>query len=453
MDPESPAPPDLPQADGGFGRLFPPLPASVHWGLDRVRRILSKVGNPQDAVPALVVGGTNGKGSVAAVWDEVLSAAGFRTGRFSSPHLRSVSERIRVEGEPLPMEILEPLAQEIRSPLVRDQPSIFEATTVLAFLAFQRLQVDLAILEVGMGGRLDPVNVVTPILTAVTNVGLDHQAFLGSTVAEIAREKAGIFRPGVPAFTGAIRHEAYQVLAEEAAALGIPLGWVRRPPGQSTLEGAHPGTSLTLDTRIWGRLDLHTPLLGGHQRSNVALAVRALEALPPRFLPSRRAVVEGVAQTRLEGRLQFVSDGPRLAVFDVAHNLDGVQALVDAVGELRPPRPRVAVVGMLADKPALPILKLLGPAVDRLVLTLPPGAPFGRAWDPAELAEAPLGAPVEIEPDLNRALDRARALLPDSGTLLVTGSFYTVGAALAQYERLGVDVGLTHRAIHPGGMP
>jgi dihydrofolate synthase/folylpolyglutamate synthase len=421
-----------PRAEEWFLRLFPPLPTSVHWGLDRIRRILTAVGNPQEAYPTLVVAGTNGKGSVAAIWDEVLSAAGFRTGRYTSPHLISFTERIRVEGVPLSESELQELAQELRSPLVRFQPSVFEATTALAFLAFARMGVDVAILEVGMGGRLDAVNVVDPLLTAVTNVGFDHQEMLGSTIAEIAREKAGVFRPGVPAFTGAVRHEAYQVLAEEAAALGIPLGWVRRAPGGSTLSGPRPGTTIHLDTRQWGALELHTPLLGAHQRSNVALAVRALEALPPRLLPSRRAIVEGVGNARLEGRLQFETEGERTVLYDVAHNLDGIQALVDALGELDPPHPRVAVVGMLADKPAAAMLKLLGPAVDRLILTIPPGAPPRRRWDPTAWDEASTGAPVEVLPELDAALAQGRAHLPGAGTLLVTGSFYTVGAALSQ---------------------
>lgn len=418
-------------AEAWFQRLFPPLPTQVQWGLDRIQRILSTVGNPHESFPSLVVAGTNGKGSVAAIWDEVLSAAGFRTGRYSSPHLESFAERIRIDGRPLPTSYLETLAVELRSPLVRYQPSVFEATTALGFLAFARSGVDVAILEVGIGGRLDAVNVVDPLLTVVTNVGLDHQEMLGATIAEIAREKAGVFRPGVPAFTGAIRHEAYQVLAEEAASLGIPLGWVRRAPGSSTLLGPRPGTSLTLETRRWGVLELHTPLLGAHQRSNVALAVRALEALPPRLLPTRRAILEGVGRAHLEGRLECTVREGRRVILDVAHNLDGIQALVDALGELNPPRPRVALVGILSDKPAQQMLKVLGPAVDTLVLTVPPGAAKGRAWDPNAFQDEGFGAPVHVIPDFAEALAQARVRTPDSGTLLVTGSFYTVGAARA----------------------
>jgi dihydrofolate synthase / folylpolyglutamate synthase len=427
-----------PTDDPLAARLFPPLPGRVLWGLDRMQRIMAAVGSPHRAYPSLVVGGTNGKGSVAVVWARVLEAAGFRVGLYTSPHLVHFHERMQVDGEPVPEFLLEEVAAELRSPIVKRQPSFFEATTALALTAFARAEVDVAVLEVGLGGRLDAVNVVEPMLTAITNVGLEHQELLGADHASIAREKAGIFRAGVPAFTSATHPDALRVLSEEAAALGLPLGRVAPAPGTSTLEGGAPGTRLRMRTRTWGELDLHSPLLGAHQRANVALAVRSLEALPPRWIPPRRAVVDGVAAARIPGRLQLEAEGPRRFLLDVAHNADGVATLVAALEELVPPRPRVAVVGILADKPVQAMLGALAPAVDRMILTIPPSAPPARRWDPEAVAAsmgAALETPVEALPGLDAALDRARELTPRGGTVLVTGSFYTVGGVLARLGR------------------
>jgi len=434
----------------------------VIWGLDRMQRILAAVGSPHRAYPALLVGGTNGKGSVAHVWARVLHAAGFRVGLYTSPHLVHFRERIQVEGEPLPDAFLEEVADELRSPLVKRQPSFFEATTALALTAFARAEVEVAVLEVGMGGRLDAVNVVEPILCAVTNVGLDHQEMLGATHAEIAREKAGIFRSGVPAFTAASHPDALRVLAQEAAARGVPLARIAPALGRTVAGGAADGPApmneLRLRTRTWGELELRTPLLGAHQRTNVALAVRALEGLPPRLIPPRRAVVEGVAAARVPGRLQLEEEGPRRYLLDVAHNLEGVETLVAALEELAGAAegavaaPWVAVVGILADKPVDAMLHALAPAVDRVILTVPPSAPASRRWD-AEAVAARFEAarleimptegeplttpPFEAVPRLEEALERARALTDTGGTVVVTGSFLTVGGALVALGRTG----------------
>lgn len=421
-----------PEGDPLVARLFPPLPGRVLWGLDRIQRIMAEVGSPHRSAPALVVAGTNGKGSVAHLWAGVLQASGLRTGLYTSPHLVSFRERIQVDGAPLPAPFLEEVAEALRSPIVKRQPSFFEATTALAFLAFARAEVEVMVLEVGLGGRLDAVNVADPILTAVTNVGLDHAELLGADEASIAREKAGIFRPGVPAFTAAEHPAVLRVLAEEAASLGIPLARVGQPPGESRLDGHPPGTTLRLETRTWGRLDLHTPLLGAHQRTNVALAVRALEALPPRLIPPRRAVVEGVAATRVPGRLQWIPaiKGQPAHLLDVAHNPEGMAALVQALDELQAPRPRVAVVGILADKPVEAMLRLLREAVDRVILTTPRTAPAGRRWD-AEVVAAAMGDPAVVAfPSLEAALLEARVLAGSGGVVVVTGSFTTVGEAL-----------------------
>jgi len=425
-------------------RLFPPLPDQVRWGLERTERLLARVGHPQEGLPVLHVAGTNGKGSVARLWATVLQSAGFRVGLYTSPHLLSFRERILVNGEPLPDEFLEESAGELRTHLVKLAPSPFEAFTALSFLAFRRMAVDVAVVEVGMGGRLDATNVVSPILTAVTNVSLDHQQMLGATVRDIAREKAGILKAGVPAFTAAQDEDAIQVLREEAAALGVPLTRVLPAEGTATLEGVR----LELKTRHWGDLELVCPMLGAHQIQNLSLAVRSLEALPPRFLPSRRAVLEGVAKTRVPGRLQREAEPPRDWLLDVAHNPAGASVLAESLRVLPFQTPRIGLIGVLSDKDSAGMLEHYASVLDRLLLLVPPSAPPGRQWDPEEASRSlPEGLRERVEviraeaseslaEALDRAMGRARSWTSTGGTVVVSGSFAIVGDVLRALQRI-----------------
>ncbi len=389
-------------------------------------RILASVGSPHRSLPVLHVGGSNGKGSVARIWASIMRAAGFRVGLYTSPHLVSFRERILIDGRPLADSLLEEHAAELRSAVVRFQPSYFEACTALAFLAFARGEVDVAVVEVGLGGRLDATNVVSPVLTAITNVSLEHRDWLGDTVEQIAREKAGILKAGVPAYTTARHPGVLQVLTEESAALGAPLTRVRVPTGG----WGRDGLQLQLTTRRWGPLTLRAPLFGDHQLENVALAVQSLESLPPRLLPSARAVREGVESVRIPGRLQLVDAPPRLWLFDVAHNPDGMVSLARALPRLADRSPVIAVVGILGDKDWEAMLGELSGAVDLILLTVPPGAPVERRWDPDEaLARLP-ELDLFVVDDLEGALQRAGELTRGGGTVVVTGSAYTVGSAL-----------------------
>lgn len=422
-------------------RLFPLLPDQVRWGLDRTERLLSRVGSPHRGLPVLHVGGTNGKGSVARIWAAILQQAGLKVGLYTSPPLLSFRERILVDGAPLPDEVLEELAGELRSHLVKLSPSPFEAFTALSLLAFRRMEVQIAVLEVGMGGRLDATNVVDPILTVVTNVTLEHQAMLGSSLVAIAREKAGILKPGIPVYTACDDPAVLMVLAEEAAARGAPL--TRIPPldGDVALDGVRG----LLRTRRWGELHLHSPLLGRHQLQNVALAVRSLEALPPRFLPGRRAILAGVGLARVPGRLQVEEEPPRRWLLDVAHNPAGSLALAEALRTLPLAGPRVGVVGILADKAWGPMLETLATVLDRILLVVPPSAPPSRRWDPEEVAGTlppSVQEKVEVfvaEGAFPAGLDRARALTTPGGTVVVTGSFHTVGDALRALDRIPAE--------------
>lgn len=358
-------------------------------------------GEPQRHFAALHVGGTNGKGSVAVLVAEALRAAGRRVGLYTSPHLVDVRERMLVDGRPIPREAFAAWTTELMPHLEATGASFFEATTAIAFADFAARGVDVAVVEVGLGGRLDATNVVEPVACAVTRIALEHTDYLGPTLAHIAREKAGIAKPGVPLVVGESDPALATILREVAIAAGAPVVEV---PADETY-------------------DAPLALRGRHQRRNAAVARALLGALPDAWRPGEAAVRTGFARARLPGR--FERRGPWL--FDVAHNPDGIRTLVDALANERPPGPVHAVTCILKDKDWRTMLALLAPAVTAVWVTNAPSAPAHRTWDLAEVAHT-LGDAVRPEPDFARALARACA---EAGTVLVCGSFHTVGDAMA----------------------
>lgn len=430
---------DRPFLDPLFDRLFPPLPAGVHWGLERVQAALAALGDPHLKAPALHIGGTNGKGSVASTLASVLRKKGLRTGLYTSPHLCSLTERFQVDGRPIPAEELIRAADEIRDVVVAHGLTFFEAATVLAFHLFARKEVAVQVVEVGLGGRLDATNVLRPEVSVLTNVALDHADFLGDTLTAIAGEKAGILKAGVPAVTAETGEEALGVFREVAARVGAPLHELDPGVEVGELEVAEDHTAFTLETGPWGRVRLRTPLVGEHQAANAALAVRALALLPAELRPSREEVVSGVAEVFWPGRDQIARHGEARWLFDVAHNTAGVLTLTRVLDRLDLPRPRVALIGVLGDKEWDEMLPPLLARMDGAVLTQPPSAPESRRWDPEEAArearrglESRPGTPPDLlevesrfEVALARAANRARG-----GTVVVTGSCHTVGDAL-----------------------
>jgi dihydrofolate synthase/folylpolyglutamate synthase len=432
---------DRPFDDPLFDRLFPPLPTGVHWGLERVRAALADLGDPHLRVPSLHIGGTNGKGSVASTAAAILGAAGRRTALYTSPHLCSVAERFQLGGRPLPVETLERYAAEIRGAVVAHGLTFFEASTVLAFHAFAGEGAQIMVVEVGLGGRLDATNVLSPLACALTNVQRDHADYLGDTLPEIAGEKAGIIKPGVPALTTEAHEPQLAVFRAAAQRVGASLTVLDPETHLEDLEVDRDHTAFTVETEPWGRLRLSTPLLGRHQAANVALAVALVAALPPALRPDVDAVRAGVAGVRWPGRDQIeVVDG-RTWLLDVAHNTAGIHSLVEVLDRLALPRPRVAVMGVLGDKEWSEMLPPLLGAVSHAVLTQPRSAPPSRRWDPEEargvVQRLPGGSPcpVEVVPELHAALGRARRLAAE-GTVVVTGSCYTVGDALTALGRL-----------------
>lgn len=408
----------------------------IRLGLGSTRDLLAALGDPQRRFPAVLVAGSNGKGSTAALIASMARAAGYRTGLYTSPHLERVEERLRLDGRAVASERLAALLAELVELAERrlgSTPTYFEALTVAAFRWFEAERVDLAVVEVGMGGRLDATNLAEPVLSLITSISLDHREHLGETLAAIAREKAGILRRGRPAAIWIEEPEAALAARGVAAEVGAELHSAEK---EVAIAGAWPdgwsGQDVRLETPR-GRYELRLPLLGEHQARNLGLAVRAAELLSglgfERLAPD--AVAAGTASCRWPGRLEAVDlPGGRRVVLDAAHNSAGAQVLAAFLDRLAPardaqPAPDL-VFGVLGDKDAAAMLALLAPRVRHLVLTAPRST---RARRPEELAAAlPAGRAsgrVLVEAEPTAALDQALALGGD--TLLVCGSIFLVG--------------------------
>lgn len=417
-------------------RLFPALATGVEWGLERTERALAALGDPHRAFRSLHVGGTNGKGSVTATLASIMVHAGRRAGAYTSPHLRSFLERIVVDGRPVPEERLVAFADETREHVAREGLTFFEAATVLAFHVFAREGVEVAAVEVGLGGRLDATNVLVPDVCGVTNIAMDHADYLGDSLTSIAREKAGIAKRGVPFVTAETDSALLDVLGGVARSSGAPIHVVRAADVRH-VRVHEDGTTFRMRTDAWGELVLATPLVGAHQAVNTALAVAMLDRLHDDVRPGADAVRDGVAGVRHHGRNELREIDGCTWLFDVAHNPAGILTLADTLDRLRLPRPLVALVGILGDKDWRAMLPPLLDRADSLVLAVPPSAPADRRWKPEDVV-ASLGratTPIVAVEDFAGAVTEA-ARRAGNGTVVVTGSVHTVGGAM---KVLGVD--------------
>lgn len=409
-------------------RLFPRLTGGIRWGLERTAELLDHAGQPHRKFDSIHVGGTNGKGSVAATLANVLTRTGLRTGLYCSPHLCSFRERIRIDGVPIDEQALLAAAAPLWPAIEQSGASFFEATTVLAFAALARAEVDLAVVEVGLGGRLDATNVIMPRLAIITNIAFDHADYLGDSIAAIAGEKAGIIKPGVPLLTAETSTEVLHIFEQRAAQVGASIS---RLASVEELATDLQGSSFRINTAHWGALELSTPLIGEHQVRNAALAVSAADMLAETFRIEQVALVAGVAGVRWPGRIQVEQLRGGTWIFDVAHNEAGVKALVQTLQSLDLPRPRALLVGILGDKDWARMLPPLFDFADQIVLTVPATAPPGRVWDPhAVLVRVP-AARAQVVPSFARAVEVVSANAAGGGTVLITGSFHTVGEAQA----------------------
>ena len=395
--------------------LYPRL-TQIKFGLETTRALLADLGDPHLVVPVVHVGGTNGKGSVTTLVAGALRASGWRTGTYTSPHLVSFRERIAVDGMPIGEAAVAMWTGRLRPAADRLGATFFETTTAIAFADLAARGAEIAVVEVGLGGRLDSTNVVRPLASVVTKIEMDHQKYLGDTLEAIAREKAWIAKPGAPFVVGERRPELVEVLRREAGDAVRALA----PESGADVRVVPP------DAEYEGPL----ALLGGHQRRNAAVALAVLEALPPPWRPTGEAICAGFAAATLPGRLERRGKW----LFDVAHNPDGVAALSRAIGELDLPRPVHALVSILGDKAWPEMLVQLDRVVDRGILTVTPSAE-GRRWDLEWLRRwlkdpnrPPAHAAWQLVPEFDEALRRVQ---DGAGTVVATGSFHTVGDVMA----------------------
>ena len=405
--------------------------------LNEMRVLAEALGRPHLKFPSVLVAGTNGKGSTSATLASILTAAGYRTGLYTSPHLSRVNERVRIDGIDISdddfanyyFRIDDCARRLVTAGALRTHPSFFETMTALAFLAFAEKQVDIAVLEVGMGGRLDATNIVEPLLSVITDISLDHTEWLGTTITAIAREKAGILRRNGVLVTLPQHPEANQLIGEVAT--GLNVRGVNAAVYMPARDEAEKGTGYSL-TVLGQEIEVTSPLIGSHQQRNIALAIAAAIELRNNnsYNISPPQIVEGILRTRWPGRMERISVSGRADVLlDVAHNPAGAWALRAALSHLEPePRAITAVFGCLADKPIVELAQILFPLFDSVILT---EVDSPRRASLAQMAEAakPTGVPVHTADSAQDALEQAWASTSVDGLVVVTGSVYLVGAA------------------------
>jgi dihydrofolate synthase/folylpolyglutamate synthase len=409
------------------------------YDLSRVERLLAAMGNPHTRFPAVHIAGTKGKGSAAAMCEACLRAAGYRTGFYTSPHLHTFRERIQVAGRKIAREEVIALVEEAR-PLIERTPDVtyFEAITAMGFLHFARSEVDVAVVEVGLGGRLDATNVLTPEVCVITSLSLEHMVLLGDTLAEIAHEKAGIIKPGIPAVSAPQRAEAIKVLEAVSQQRGASLTEVGRDwdyePGPADLDGQAftarriAGGSSELDGEYW------IPLLGRHQLENATSVIAALGILRQRgFRVPVEAMRKGLRTVRWPGRLEILGREP-LVVGDGAHNPYSAQVLRQALEEWFPGQRWVLIFGASADKDVAGMLRVLLPISDYVIVTR---SDHPRAAAPVELADvvASVGGGAEVSVNVRKSIRRGLAMMDPGGGLLATGSLHLVADVREEWAR------------------
>ena len=409
--------------------LFARTTSGIKPGLERTESLLAGIGSPHRQLSAVHVAGTNGKGSVVATAEALLRWKGLKVGRYTSPHLIDFRERITVDGAPITEEaVLEFLERQIPA-AEQIGATFFELTTAHAFEWFVRQDVDIAVIETGLGGRLDSTNVLTPRTATVTSIGLDHTDLLGDTLEAIAREKAGIFKPGIPAVIGDESPPIRSLLAQCAREAGAqPIVVTDETFGIEDVQISSQGTAFTL-RREGNAQHVVTPLIGAHQARNTAIAIATIAAVGEDYLPLSGEITSAISGVFLPGRFQRRGK----VIFDVAHNPAGARTIARSMRALNPPRPRIALVAVLADKDWRGIVRELALVVDSFLFTNAPSAPPERRWDPDEARAFAVseGFDADVEPDLDKAIARGEE---SSKTLLVTGSFHTVGDAMSRLQ-------------------
>jgi dihydrofolate synthase / folylpolyglutamate synthase len=413
--------------------------AKAEFNLDRMFALMEELGNPQEKYPIIHVAGTKGKGSVAALCASALKAAGHETGLYTSPHLWDYVERIQIDGEPISHEQLVELVEEV-SPAVAKIPKLttFEITTALGLLAFAKNNVSAAVIEVGLGGRLDATNIVTPKVSVITSLSYDHMAVLGNTLAQIAGEKAGIIKEGVPVVSAPQANEALEVLERVAKEKNCPFILVGRDVEFERLESSLDGQKMSIapggvspsgDPKA--DMEVSIPLLGEHQVENAAIAYAALQAggIPI----SDEAIQQGFAHVKWPARFEVLRREPPF-IIDSAHNRDSARRLRGTLDEYFPRIPVILIFCALEDKDITGMLQELKPRLERVVATRAdhPRAPSAE-WTAEQVQKA--GIPVEAVAPVVSALERALELAGDRKLVLAAGSVAFAGEVSAAWQK------------------
>ena len=406
-----------------FGMIF---------GLTKVEEILEAVGNPHREIQAIHIGGTNGKGSTAAIIASILRKEGYRVGLYTSPHLIRFTERMKVNEKEIEKEEVASLTEWMRERIetagIAPPFTFFDFTTAMVFLYFKQKMVDLAVLEVGLGGRLDSTNVIDPLLSIITNIGKDHQDVLGKGILRIAREKAGIIKESRPLITAATQPQVLRLFSkicrEKKAPffrVGKEFRYVLAGEGSFSYEGLY--------RKLWG---LSLNLRGSHQMINATTALGAMEILDDLgYRVSNDAMTEGLKEVDWPGRLEVVCSSPRV-LLDGAHNPDGALSLKESLEKDFQYHHLVLLIGIMKDKDVHSILHSLSPLADRIILTRPG---MDRAASPALLRKAlgRNGKKAEVIEDFRKAIDKGLSLTGEEDILCITGSLYTVGEARSYF--------------------
>jgi len=402
----------------------------MHFGLDAMIGLLEKFGNPQDDYTTILVGGTNGKGSTAAMVASIMKQSGRRVGLYTSPHLVDVRERIVVNGAKIPVRALDSIVLEIKN-RVAGHITYFEVLTAAAFIYFQRAHVDVAVMEVGLGGRLDATNVCRPLVSVITNIGLEHTAYLGRTLTAIAGEKAGIIKPAGICITGAAQQKVLRTLTSVCRQnkavlyrLGTDFKMVRRKDGLADYDG--------MKKRLNG---LTIPLRGEHQLSNAALALAVIEIIEENgFVVDSEAIYAGLKKTHWEARMEILCDRP-LFLLDGAHNPSGVSALRNGLKRDFSWRRLILIFAALADKDCCAMLKKIAPMAD---LTILPPLQTGRAVPAREMGRVMkgLGYRAVVSGSVNQAILKAMKMAGDGDIICALGSFYLAGEVKQVFHQI-----------------
>ncbi len=402
----------------------------IKFGLENILSMMSCLGNPHKSFKVIHVAGTNGKGSTSAMIAQILGKTGFRVGLYSSPHLVSFTERIRVNGEKISEEDVIRLTGFIRDKILKDisqlSPTFFEVVTSMAFYYFKERAVDWAVVEVGMGGRLDATNVVEPEATVITNVSLDHMEFLGNSIKEIAHEKAGIIKDSVPVISAVENSDALSVIEDRCREKGCDLSLYGRD-FKGFLKEMDASNILFDYSGSRDYLDIHLSLSGIHQLYNSCIAIKVSEILKEKGVRiDESSIRDALSGLQWEGRLERLSDRP-LIYLDSAHNPAAALCLSETLKELLPDyKNLILVLGIMKDKDIKGVMMPLLPMCKEAIFTRPD---YERAAEPEHLYEIArgLGFSGHVRNRLNDAIDMAMSLWNDGDVILVTGSFYTTG--------------------------